>query len=211
MGFEFMKTMKLKGHTLPGYSVYEYFLILSLPLSLQQEILELRKNFVGEYNPRYTIKGKPSLALAHFLQYEELEERILLFLKKLAEELPPLVITLKNFASFPSHTIYIKPLSDDKLYTLIKGIQSGGKKLMRINEKTKPMFMSEPHISISRKLTVEEYETSWPKYNNAHFNGEFSANEMILLKRPHGEKSWMIAGRFEFLNQQVSSTQGKLF
>jgi len=203
--------MKLKGHTLPGYTVYEYFLILSLPLPLQQEILELRKRFVAEYNPWYTIKGKPSLALAHFLQYEEFEERILLVLKKLADASPPLLLTLKNFASFPSHTIYINPVSNDPLQALIKGIQSGGKQVMRINEKTKPMFMSEPHISIARKLSSEEYEISWPKYRDAHFDSEFHADEMILLKRPQGVKSWTLARRFEFLNLSVSPRQGELF
>ena len=203
--------MKLKGHTLPGYSVYEYFLILSLPLPLQQEILELRKKFVAEYNPWYSIKGKPSLALAHFLQYEEVEERFILFLKKLAQESPPFVITLKDFASFPSHTIYIKPISAGPLRVLIKGIQSGGRQLMRINEQTKPMFMSEPHISIARKLSSEEYERSWPGYQGEHFSGEFSADAMILLKRPHGQKSWVLAGKFEFLNLSLFPEQGKLF
>jgi len=92
-----MEGMKLKGGIFPGYDVFEYFLILSLPVALQEEILVLRKEFHAIFNTSHNIKGRPSLALAHFLQYEAMQEKVIEIFKNVASFCPPLEITLQNF------------------------------------------------------------------------------------------------------------------
>ena len=204
-------SMKLKGTILPGYDVYEYFLILSLPLALQNEVITLREDFHKSFDTHHKIKGRPSLALALFLQYETMEEKISRMLQQVASFFPPLDITLKNFGSFPTHSIYIAVEINSTVYSLVKDIRTNSKGILQVNKETKPMIMVQPHIGIVRKLNPHIYEQSWQKYQDATFSGFFVAKEMILLRRPSHEHKWQRVNTFEFQNRTLPSTQGKLF
>lgn len=203
--------MKLKGNILPGYEVYEYFLIISLPVVLQEEILGLRKKFHAAFHTNHSIKGRPSLALAHFLQYEAVQEKVLNLFKTIAALCPPLDISFQNFGSFPTHSIFVRVNEISGIHQLAKEIRLKAKRNLQVNSQTKPMIMQEPHVGIVRKLTPEIYEQSWSKYRDALFKAGFRANEMILLRRPPGLKSWQMIERFEFLNKSLPVTQGTLF
>lgn len=203
--------MKLKGTILPGYDVYEYFLIISLPVNLQDEVIALREDFHKSFETHHKIKGKPSLALALFLQYETMEQKVVRMFQHVASFFPPLSITLNNFGSFPTHSIYITVKENSAVYSLVKNIRSNSKGILQVNKETKPMIMLQPHIGIVRKLKPDIYERSWQKYQHATFSGFFVANEMILLRRPTNEHKWQLVSRFVFQNKSLPSTQGKLF
>jgi 2'-5' RNA ligase len=205
------KQMKLKGTTLPGYEVYEYFLILSLPPDLQKEVLELRQDFHKNFETHHKIKGMPSLALALFLQYEPMEQKVVTMFQHTASFFSPLEIVLKDFGSFPTHSIHISVEIDSPVYTLAKNIRSNAKGILQVNKETKPMIMLQPHIGIVRKLKPETYERSWQKYKDLNFTGSFIANEMILLRRATHYQKWQLVSRFGFQNRTLPSTQGKLF
>jgi 2'-5' RNA ligase len=203
--------MKLKGAILPGYDVYEYFLILSLPPAIQNEVITLREDFHKSFETHHKIKGRPSLALALFLQYQTMEEKVSRMFQQVASFFPPLGITLENFGSFPTHSIYIKVDKDSALHSLVKNIRTSSKGILQVNKETKPMIMLQPHIGIVRKLKPDIYEQSWQKYKDASFSGFFVAKEMILLRRPTHEHKWQMVSRFGFQNRTLPSTQGKLF
>jgi 2'-5' RNA ligase len=203
--------MKLKGNILPGYEVYEYFLIVSLPVAIQEEIIGLRKKFHATFRTIHNIKGRPSLALAHFIQYEAVQTKVVDLFKNIAAFSPPLQISLQNFGSFPTHSIFVKVNEDSGVHKLVKEIRSKAKRNLRVNSETKPMIMLEPHVGIVRKLTPEIYEQSWSKYCDAVFKAGFRAEEMILLRRPPGLKSWQVVERFEFQSKSLPATQGRLF
>jgi hypothetical protein len=71
--------------------------------------------------------------------------------------------------------------------------------------------MDEPCIAIARKLLPWQYEKGWLEYSHKHFTGRFIADSMLLLKRRSADRSWQIAGRFEFMNLPVTTKQGELF
>jgi 2'-5' RNA ligase len=122
--------MKLRGTILPGYDVYEYFLILSLPPTLQNEVLTLREDFHKSFDTHHKIKGRPSLALALFLQYETMEEKVSRMLQHVASFFPPLEITLKDFGSFPTHSIYIAVDENSAVHSLVKNIRSNSRGIL---------------------------------------------------------------------------------
>jgi 2'-5' RNA ligase len=203
--------MKLKGTILPGFEVYEYFLILSLPAALQEEILRLRQDFHNTFETHHKIKGRPSLALALFLQYETMEQKVVNMFQHVASFFAPLEIELQNFGSFPTHSIYIAVRENSAIYTLAKDIRSNSKGILQVNKETKPMIMLTPHIGIVRKLKPEVYEQSWQKYKDLDFRGSFIASEMILLRRSTHDRKWQLVSRFSFQNRTLPSTQGTLF
>jgi 2'-5' RNA ligase len=203
--------MKLKGSVIPAQAVFEYFLIIGLPAEIQNNILELRKQFHLTVNTGYSIKGVPTLAIAHFLQYEIIQQRVINCFKKVASTHPPMEIKLINFGSFPTHSIHVKVDEQSGLHALAKDIRTSCKRVMQINKETKPMIALEPHIGIIRKLNPETYNKSWPLYEHASFNATYHTNSIVLLRRPVGVKRWALVEEFKLENGTSPVTQGSLF
>ena len=140
-----------------------------------------------------------------------MEERIINRLHNVAMAHYPFKVELKDFESFPSHTIYINVTSKVPIQSLVKSIRTETQRLMKLNEDNKPHFIMEPHLTIARKLQPWQYEKGWLEYSNRNFTGRFIADSMVLLKRPVGEMKYQIANRFEFQNMPVTTKQGELF
>jgi len=198
-------------HTIPGYRVYEYLLVLNPHEELRNRIMKLKEEFSEKYKSEQARWGGPQVALVNFTQYEMMEERIINRLRTVAMGYPPFKIELKNFGSFPSHTIYINITSKLPIQKLVKEIRSDGQRLMKLNEDTKPHFIMEPHLTVAGKLKPWQYEKGWLEYSNKHFTGRFIADAMTLLKRPAGERKYHKLLKFEFQNLPVTTKQGELF
>jgi len=123
----------------------------------------------------------------------------------------PVKIELKDYGSFPSHTIYINITSKVQVQSLVKQIRTETQRLMKLNEENKPHFILEPHLTIARRLLPWQYEKGWLEYSHKNFTGRFIADAMLLLKRPAGELKYEIAQRFAFENLPVGTKQGDLF
>ena len=203
--------MQLTGITLPGYRVYEYLLVLNPHEELRNRIMRVKKEFYDEYKASAAMGGKPHVMLVNFIQYEMMEERIINRLKAIAMGYPPFKAELKEFGSFPSHTIFINVTSKVPVQSLVKLIRTEAQRLMKLNDDNKPHFILEPYITIARKLKPWQYEKGWLEYSNKSFTGRFIANAMLLLRRPVGEMKYQIVNRFEFQNMPVTTKQGELF
>ena len=202
--------MQLTGITLPGYRVYEYLLVLNPHEELRNRIMQVKKEFHEQYKT-LSAGNRPQLALVNFVQYEMMEERIINRFKAIAMGYPPFKVELKDFGSFPSHTIYINVTSKVPVQGLVKEIRSEAQRLLKLNDENKPHFILEPHLTIARKLKPWQYEKGWLEYSNKSFTGRFIADSMVLLKRPVDEMKYQAVMRFEFQNLPVATKQGELF
>jgi 2'-5' RNA ligase len=203
--------MKTIINTIPGYRVYEYLLVVNPHEELRNKILQVKKEFYDAYKATTAIGGKPHMSLVNFVQYEMMEERIINRLKVVAMGYPPFKVELKDFGSFPSHTIYINVVSKIPVQGLVKEIRTETQRLMKLNEDNKPHFILEPHLTIARKLQPWQYEKGWLEYSHKNFSGRFIADSMVLLKRPVGEMKYQTVQRFSFQNMPVTTKQGELF
>ena len=206
--------MKDLSNTIPGYRVYEYLLVLSPHEELRNKIMGVKKDFYDKYQAERSRKfsgGKPHVTLVNYLQYEMMEDKILQHLKTIAMGYHPIKIELKDYGSFPSHTIYINITSKVPIQSLVKQIRTETQRLMKLNDDNKPHFILEPHLTIARRLLPWQYEKGWLEYSHKNFTGRFIADGMLLLKRPVGTLKYEIAKRFEFENLPVAIKQGDLF
>ena len=203
--------MKLTGITMPGYRVYEYLLVLNPHEEMRNKIMQVKKEFYETYKASSAIWGKPHVTLVNFLQYEMMEERIVNRFKTIAMGYHPIKVELKDYGSFPSHTIYINIISKIPVQNLVKEIRHEAQRLLKLNDDNKPHFILEPHLTIARKLQPWQYEKSWLEYNQKHFTGRFIADGMLLLKRPVDEMKYQVVEYFEFQNLPVTTKQGELF
>jgi 2'-5' RNA ligase len=206
-----MQLQSITTVTIPGYRIFEYLLVLNPHEELRNKIMKVRQEFNDEYKVSTALGGKPNIILANFLQYEMMEERLINRLKVVAMGFHPIKVELKDFGSFPSHTIYINVVSKIPVQTLVKEIRHESQRLMKLNDDNKPHFILEPHLTIARKLQPWQYEKGWLEYSNKNFTGRFIADGMLLLKRPLDEKKYQVVQRFEFQNLPVTTKQGELF
>ncbi len=203
--------MKNIMNSIPGYCIFEYLLVLNPHEDLRHKITEIKRSFSEKYNSVAAAYNPPQLTLASFVQYEMAEERITNRLKVIGMGNHPLKVELKDYGSFPTHTIYINVISKLPIQGLVKTIRAEAQTLMKLDNDNKPHFMLEPHFNIARKLQPWQYEKGWLEYSHRQFTGRFIADAMLLLKRPLGESKYQVAGRFEFQNLPVVTKQGNLF
>lgn len=197
--------------TIPGYKIYEYQLVLNPHEALRDKIMQIKQQFCDTYKNTSAVYSKPHIILVNYLQYEMLEERTLNRLQAIAMGYHPIKVELKDYGSFPSHTIYINITSKIPIQGLVKTMRTEAQRLMKLNDDNKPHFILEPHLTIARKLLPWQYEKGWLEYSHKHFTGRFIADGMLLLKRPVGEMKYQVVKRFEFQNLPVNTTQGELF
>jgi 2'-5' RNA ligase len=195
---------------MPGYRLNEYLLVLSPHEDLRNRIVNIKKDFHDKYKAVTALGSKPHLTLARFVTWNMTEEKIIQRLRHIAMGAAPFKVELKDFGSFPSHTIYINVITKLPVQHLIKQLKTA-QRLMKAHKDHDPHFMQEPHMTIARKLLPWQYEKGWQEYSTLHFTGRFIADSMLLLRRPLGDKAYQTLGRLEFMNMPVATTQGQLF
>ncbi len=198
-------------NTIPGYKVYEYLLVLSPHEELWDRIMKVKESFADTYKSDHARWGKPHITLVNFLQHAMMEDRILHRLQAVAMGFPPFKVELKDFGSFPSHTIYINVASKLSVKQLVKTVRTETQRLMKLNDDNKPHFITEPHLTIARMLKPWQYEKGWLEYSGKHFTGRFIADGMTLLRRSEGELRYHVVCKFSFQNLPVTTRQGDLF
>jgi len=206
-----MQIQTVTTATIPGYRIYEYLLVLSPHKELWDKIMEVKMKFADDYESEHAKWGKPHITLANFVQYEMMQERLVNRLRIVAMGTTPFKVELRDFGSFPSHTIYINIVTKVRVQNLVKTIRHNAQKLMKLNDDNKPHFILEPHLTIARKLLPWQYEKGWLEYSNKNFTGRFIADNMVLLRRPVGEMKYQVVRKFEFENMPVMTKQGELF
>jgi 2'-5' RNA ligase len=199
------------SNTMPGYKIYEYLLVLNPHEALREKVMQVKQYFFDKYKNASAVYSKPHITLANFVQYGMMQERLINRLQTIAMGYAPVKIELKDYGSFPSHTIFINITSKIPVQNLVKNIRTEAQRLMKLNDDNKPHFIMEPHLTIARKLQPWQYEQGWQEFGNLHFTGRFIADAMLLLRRPIGEMKYEIVQRFEFQNLPVSTVQGALF
>ncbi len=191
-------------------STNEYLLVLSPHEELRTRIGQVRKEFSDAYQAPINFGGKPHLTLLTFTQLALMEERIVSRLRTIAMGYCPFKVELKDFGSYPSHSIFINVTSKLPIRGLVKEVREI-QRLMKLDKEHKPHFIDEPQLTIARKLLPWQYEKGWQEYSHKSFTARFIADSMLLLKRPQGNKAWQIAERLVFQNLPVATRQGDLF
>ena len=137
---------------IPGYRYNEYLLVLSPHEDLRNKIMQVKKEFSEKYKVPVAFYSKPHITLVNFVQFEMMEEKIVNSLKTIAMGYAPFKLELKDYGSYPSHTVYINIESKMQVQNLVKQLRSA-QRLMTINKDNKPHFLDNPNITIAGRLS----------------------------------------------------------
>src|ERR1700712_3247109 len=165
-----MNEMETIVQNMPGYRLNEYMLVLTPHEELRNRILQLKKEFSEKFKGLQALWLKPHVMLARFSQYEMMEERIVNRLKTTAMGFPPFKLELKDFGSYPSHSIFIQVASREPVRELLRQVRDA-QRLMKLDNEHKPWFADDPQIMLAGKLVPWQYEAAWKEYSHRHFTG----------------------------------------
>lgn len=188
----------------------EYLLIIQPGADLRKRIMLVKEDFGEKYDTNKARYLKPHIALAGFKSWGQMEDKIIQRIKLISMATAPFKIELRDFGSFPSHTIYINVTTKLPVTNLVKNLREA-QRLMKADPSCEPHFINDPYIAVGRKLLPWQYEKGWHEYSRKHFAGRFIADSMLLLKRPAGTLAYQVAERFEFKNLPVTTRQASLF
>jgi 2'-5' RNA ligase len=188
--------MKIKPSLLPAFTTNEYRLIIQPHEDLCNKINQIKKLFAETYQLPVYRYAKPCITLVRFTQYEMMEEKIIRRIKNITSVNASFTVELKDFGSFPTHSVFINVATQTNIVALLKELKSV-QKLMKLNDEHKPHFITEPYINIAAKLLPWQYEKGWLQYSNTPFAALFVANEIVLEKRKIGEQKYQAVQRFQ--------------
>ncbi len=197
-----------KMMNIPAYRQAHYLLVLQPHEDLRNRILLQKQQFHATYQTP-SPGGKPHITLAQFVTWQMNEERLAHRLRVLAMGAVPFKVQVDGYGSFPAHTIYINVSTKNQIQELVKELKSA-QRLMKSADNS-PHFITEPHITLARKLQPWQYEKAWALYEHKHFAGSFIADGMLLIKRYTDSTVWQVVQRFDFMNLPVATKQGALF
>jgi 2'-5' RNA ligase len=204
----------MKSRTSPAlmheYATAQYLLVVQPHEALCDEIQRVKKHFAESYDCPAAATGNPNITLARFTQYEMLERRILHRLELIATAQASFVVELHDFGSFPTHSIFLNVTSKTQFLELVRSLRPM-QQLMKPDKEHKPHFITDPFITIARKLLPWQYEKGWLELSNTHFSGRFVVNGMILLRKREGEMRYETVRKFRMMNVKEEVVQGNLF
>ena len=197
--------------SLPGYQLNEYQLVLVPHEDLRTRIMKLREEFGTAYKTGQTKYSKPQVTLALFQQHQLMEDRIINRLRNIGLGQYPFKVEIRDFGSFPSHTVFLQVCSKLPVQELVKHVRQDLGKLLKLDEEHKPHFLMEPYISVASRLKPWQYEKAWLEYSHRHFSAKFIADRMYLMKKGPADTGFRTIASFEFENLPVGVKQGELF
>jgi 2'-5' RNA ligase len=190
-----------------AYRYAEYLVVLNPHEELRNRIMSVRKEFFETHHA--VTGGRPNILLAKFIVWEMMEEKIVSRIKVAAMGTAPFKVQLKDYGSFPTHTIFINVISKIPVQNLVKDLKKS-QRLMKSPDHD-PYFITDPIIPIARKLKAFQFEQGWLEYSHRSFSGSFIADGLLLLKKHEGDKGYQIVERFLFMNLPINTKQGQLF
>lgn len=163
---------------------YEYLLVVHPPVDAYAQVMDEKQYFFETFKEKVALKTLPHITVANFLSKEMMEDTIMRYLHRILSMQQSFSVTLNNFSGFPPHTVYARVqdhLPFKKLAVALKPIDA----FIRSNDCPPAKFITNPHISIARRLKTDVYEKAMLEFSQRSFHTSFQVDELILLKRQH--------------------------
>ncbi|HEU0226956.1 MAG TPA: 2'-5' RNA ligase family protein [Arachidicoccus soli] len=195
---------------LERFDPYTYLLILHPDESVNGKIMEQKKAFAEKNECPSCVYSKPHITLIKFFQATTMESLLVRRICNYAQSVSSFNIRINGFGSFPSHTIYIKVQTKNEIIQLVKNLRELQLPL-KFDKDHKPHFITEPHITIARKLLPWQYEKGWLEWSHLDFSASFMTNDMVLLKRKDERSKYQIVAYFPFEGKRQTIQQTFMF
>lgn len=175
-----------------------YFVAIIPPSPIYEEAWKLKNYFKDAYSSKASLNSPPHVTLHMPFKWKvEKENALVEKLEKFAHQFAPFDLSFSNFNCFEPRVIYIDVIKNEKLNSLQKELHRLCKKELNLFNANYKEHAFHAHLTLAfRDLRKQQFLKAWEEFNQKTFTGEFTVNEIALLK--HTEGSWRIVKTFEF-------------
>lgn len=184
-----------------GATATQYLLVVQPPAHAYKTIMDVKQQFAQKFNCPQAIHSRPNILLLQFTQLAMQEIKIVQLLQRQVDVYQSFMVQLQGFGSQPTHSIFIQVQTKNKLQEItnnLKPLQS----YLQISKDNKPFFVSDPYVTVAKKLLPWQYTNAWLQYSQQHFTCSFMVNELLLLKRASTQQNFSIAATIKLLGKQ---------
>jgi 2'-5' RNA ligase len=183
MKTEFSSTIPLVQEVY-DQELYEYLLLAHPDKEVFEKVMAEKQVFYDEYREKIAIKTRPHITLANFFAKEAMEDTIIRWMRGIFSKQKSFMVTLNNYSGFPPHTIYLRVQNPMPFQQLAKELKVVNTYVSSCS--CPPMkLISNPHVSIARRLPEEIYFKALTQYAHKSFHESFMVSELLLLRRKH--------------------------
>lgn len=162
----------------PASKEYQYLLAINPPPLIRHEVEWLKKKFHRHFDHYQAVVSKPHLQLCSFLASGTKEPELIKKVTAVAARHTAFRLTVKNFNTLSSHTIYLELLNTDDLLNVMADLKSE----LELSPK-ESRFFSKSHLAIARGLDKEKFSKASAVFCEQEYTASFMASNMVLLKR----------------------------
>ena len=163
---------------------FEYLLVGHPNKRVNDLIMAEKTKFSVERNIKIAAATQPHATLASFLALEPMEQTIGRWTQQITGSLHSFPVILDRYGGFPNHTLYLGVQDPRPFQQLAKQLKPV---IDYINASgcPPPRVISNPHFTIARSLTEQQYKDAMADYAQKSFYASFVIEELVLLRRRH--------------------------
>jgi DNA polymerase-4 len=158
--------------------ICEYLLLISPPIQVKKEIMEIKEEFHKKHNHVQAIKSKPHNTLINFGFNTALEEELASKMEEAVKFHSPFDTKLHGFNHFRTHTIYINVETEAPIVNLVRSLHS-----TLSLPSSQSFFAWKPHVTIAKSLDESTFNKAMPEFEIRSFEASFITDRIILMKR----------------------------
>jgi len=188
--------------------LYEYLLVISPDQKLLTALSQIKNQFQSLYGCEYSASLIPHITLINFVQLERNMEKVVDYFGRFSKRVNPFEVQLCGFGGFANHTIFANVATKRPIVKIVEDMQTKFSGLLQPLKHSAPHFIFNPHITIARKMSENQYNNAWEEWHNKEFNAIFEVSEMILLKRKITGGKCETVAKFKFEGNGAFEEQG---
>lgn len=169
----------------------QFFIAISLPPTVNEEILSITQKISKDYETRKALSSPPHITLVPPFWYPNAKiDALKNAVSELKLDTEPMTVQLDGFSSFPSRVLFVNVVLSPELAECHERIYAYLPTDLKSN--IKPYREYSPHITIAFKdISQENFEKALHEYIPQSYTQEFLL-ENIDIYRHDGQK-WLVA------------------
>jgi len=175
--------------------MYEYLLLIGLPMYVKKEIMKLKEAFHDKHNHLQAIKSQPHNTLINFGFNAAFEEQFVYKIDEVVKFHSSFDTRLNGFNHFKTHTVYINVETEAPIVNLVRSLHS----ILSLPS-SQSFFAWKPHVTIAKGLDENTFNKAMPEFETKKFKASFITESILLMKRDGRFSKYEIVKEFTLAN-----------
>lgn len=167
-----------------------HFIALIPPEEIREEVQHMKHYIRDTYNSSHSLNAPPHITmLSPFRLSEGKDEDLVHFVQKLAADLFPFRVKLKDFDVFKPRVLFVNVTGSEPLMKVQSRLEEMAREhpeIFNYNYHKRPF---RPHLTLAFKdLSESDFHRAWQEFRDRSYNAEFEVTSLSLLR--HDGSIW---------------------